>query len=274
MQLTAPTRQAIAAAQDLGVIVTLATGRSFHSAKSYARRLGLSAPLICANGALIRHWQGEILLETRLDPELSMLLVGEMEAAGLYIQVYHNDGILASAKNVGLSAWLEMICDNGASIRQLTYGIREYFRSRVKVTPALARDIGRGKVGAHKIFCAGGAEDLEPFQGRAQELGLTVDYYPGAKNHMYLEITPLGISKGWALAQLAGHLGIDLAGVAAIGDNLNDRTMIETAGLGIAMGNGHSQLVSIAGDVTLTNDEDGVAAALKRHVLAPAAKAV
>ena len=53
MQLTAPTRQAIAKAMEQGIHVTLATGRSFHSAKKYADRLKLDVPLICANGGMI-----------------------------------------------------------------------------------------------------------------------------------------------------------------------------------------------------------------------------
>lgn len=272
MRLTVPTRQAIARARQQGIKVTLATGRSFHSAKSYADRLKLDVPLICANGALIRHRDGSVISASNFTNKTIAPLLAEMQAADIYIQVYHKGGIYTSAKKISLPAWIQMICDNKLKLNQLTYSVREFFLSKVKKIPDLIERIEQDEFQSHKIFSSGKPLALEKFQHRAAGLGLSVDYYPGTKDYMYLEIAPPGISKGWALKQLAGHLQIAMEEVVAMGDNLNDRTMIEAAGLGVVMGNGHSQLKKVAGEVTLSNDQDGVAAAINSIIL-PAAEA-
>lgn len=266
MELTASTRQAVARARQQGVKVTLATGRSFHSAKRYADQLKLDIPLICANGGTIRHRGGEIHSVNNFNKNVLPLL-HEMQTSSIYVQVYHNNGIYSSSRIASLSAWIEMACANKYKPRHLAYSIREYLRSKVKKVPDLVKVVGKGGFTGHKIFSTGASQALDGFQSRAAELGLSVSYYPGTRTQMYLEITPPGISKGWALAKLAENLKIDMSAVAAIGDNMNDRTMIETAGLGIVMGNGPQNLKQLAGEITLSNDEDGVAAAINNLIL-------
>jgi Cof subfamily protein (haloacid dehalogenase superfamily) len=80
----------------------------------------------------------------------------------------------------------------------------------------------------------------------------------------YLEIVPKGANKASALVHLVAILGLDLSQVAAIGDGYNDIEMIREAGLGIAMANAPSAVKSAAGWVTGTNNEAGVAQAVKR----------
>jgi Cof subfamily protein (haloacid dehalogenase superfamily) len=80
----------------------------------------------------------------------------------------------------------------------------------------------------------------------------------------YLEIVPKGANKAAALVHLVGILGLDLSQVAAIGDGYNDIEMIREAGLGIAMGNAPAAVKSAADWVTGTNNEAGVAQAVKR----------
>lgn len=271
MQLTAPTRQAIAGARLNGVRVTLATGRSYNSAKNYADRLGLDAPLICSNGAIIRHRDGTILSEESLDSRAAYPLLAEMAAEGLYTLVYHKDGIFTSGKTNSLVSWLGAIGPKRPKLGRLAYSLKEFRLCRVRKLSPLKK--GEDRYIGHKIFTAGPRDKLDGFQRQALALGFSVDYYPETEDCMYLEVTNPGISKGWALAKLAGHYGLDMAQVAAIGDNLNDHTMIQAAGLGIVMGNGHSQLKDIAGEVTLTNDEDGVAAAIHRLILQSPAQA-
>jgi Cof subfamily protein (haloacid dehalogenase superfamily) len=80
----------------------------------------------------------------------------------------------------------------------------------------------------------------------------------------YLEIVPKGANKASALVHLVAILGLDLSQVAAIGDGYNDIEMIREAGLGIAMGNAPAAVKSVAGWVTGTNNEAGVAQAVKK----------
>ncbi|MCV6900836.1 HAD hydrolase family protein, partial [Escherichia coli] len=71
---------------------------------------------------------------------------------------------------------------------------------------------------------------------------------------------------GQALTRLAERLGIPLSQTAAVGDSLNDESMLRAAGVGVAMGNARQDMKEIADHVTLTNDEHGVAYMI-RHLL-------
>jgi HAD superfamily hydrolase (TIGR01484 family) len=85
-----------------------------------------------------------------------------------------------------------------------------------------------------------------------------------------IEVGPKGLSKATGLMTVCSELGIALQDVMAIGDGRNDMHMIESVGLGIAMGNGHPDLKRVADAVTSTNEEDGVARAIAQHLLADA----
>ena len=74
-----------------------------------------------------------------------------------------------------------------------------------------------------------------------------------------LEFNIASAHKGNALKRFAEHLGFTLANCMAFGDGMNDLTMVEAAGIGVAMANAHPRVLAAADRVTLSNDEDGVA---------------
>lgn len=82
-----------------------------------------------------------------------------------------------------------------------------------------------------------------------------------------LEINASGADKGGALLRLAKYLGMEPAETMAFGDGENDLSMMEKAGVGIAMENGEKSVRAAADYVTLTNEEAGVAAAIEKFVL-------
>ena len=82
-----------------------------------------------------------------------------------------------------------------------------------------------------------------------------------------VEVTPKGVSKGAALSELLPTLGLGLDSLLAIGDGSNDLSMLELAGLSVAMGNGAPDVLQCADVTTLTNDEEGVANAIETYVL-------
>jgi hypothetical protein len=84
---------------------------------------------------------------------------------------------------------------------------------------------------------------------------------------MFVEVNPLGADKGSALKMLAADLGIPRERVMAIGDQGNDATMIEWAGLGVAMGNANEVTQAVADWIAPHIDEDGAAVAIERFVL-------
>ena len=82
-----------------------------------------------------------------------------------------------------------------------------------------------------------------------------------------LEINALDASKGSGLCRLAAMLGVKQEEIMAFGDENNDLSMIQWAGLGVAMANGIPKLKAIADYVTTSNDESGVAEAIHKFVL-------
>ena len=81
---------------------------------------------------------------------------------------------------------------------------------------------------------------------------------------MLVEVSPLGDTKGAGIRFMASHYGIDIAHTVAIGDNLNDLSMIEAAGVGVAVGNAVRELKERADYVSATNNEGAVAEIIKR----------
>ncbi|MBQ6008771.1 MAG: HAD family phosphatase [Kiritimatiellae bacterium] len=81
-----------------------------------------------------------------------------------------------------------------------------------------------------------------------------------------LEINTATAHKGRAIERFAAHFGWTLANCMAFGDGLNDLSMVKMAGTGVAMANAAPEVLAAADYVTLSNDDDGVAAAL-RHFL-------
>lgn len=80
-----------------------------------------------------------------------------------------------------------------------------------------------------------------------------------------IEINDAHANKGEAVASLAAYLGLPMAATMAIGDGLNDRSMIRMAGLGVAMANAYPEILALADEVTASCDEDGAALAIERH---------
>lgn len=83
----------------------------------------------------------------------------------------------------------------------------------------------------------------------------------------YLEIVKKSVSKGNAITHLADKLGIDMSETMAIGDEENDRSMLETVAVPVVMANGNPELKKIAKHITLSNEESGVAHAIRTWVL-------
>ena len=74
------------------------------------------------------------------------------------------------------------------------------------------------------------------------------------------------VDKSKSILRLCEILNINIEEVIAIGDSYNDISMIETAGVGIAMGNGVQEIKEIADFITDTNENDGVAKAIKKYI--------
>jgi HAD superfamily hydrolase (TIGR01484 family) len=82
-----------------------------------------------------------------------------------------------------------------------------------------------------------------------------------------LELNPKGINKASGVRQVCEMFGYDMSQVIAMGDSLNDLSMIREAGLGVAMGNAQDEVKALADVVTVTNEEHGVAKIIEAYIL-------
>lgn len=247
-QITAGTRQALAEAVSQGVIVTLATGRMYASAKQLAAQLALNVPLITYQGSLVKTSIDEQVLYERYVPqEAARFIYDYCLRTGLHLQLYHNDILYVRESNDKAEEY--------ARLSKIPYTVEPDFESLIgKPNTKLLMIDQPDKLDAVAVELRGAV---------GQQVHITK-----SKPH-FLEVVHKEGTKGDAIRFLAEHFGLELEQIMAIGDSWNDREMLEAAGLGVAMGNAVDALKEIADYVTLSNNEDGVKHAVEKFVLAP-----
>jgi Cof subfamily protein (haloacid dehalogenase superfamily) len=227
--------------------VVLATARSPQAVNPVLRPLQFSPLLVCFSGA----WVGEIdrkslaprkvLLERRHSNSVARLIV----ATALDHNVEPHILTVDTWRTMKMSPETMLEC-------QLT-----------ECQPLITSDLLEDGVEPNKILLIASKSDS------SQALQVIADSVQSVANAAFskpkhLEIAPKGANKATALMHLVAILGLDLSQVAAIGDGYNDIEMIREAGLGIAMGNAPTTVQSAADWVTGTNNQAGVAQAVRR----------
>jgi hypothetical protein len=259
-QITARTRAAIRAARQAGVIVTLATARRYGGVRAVAEALGLALPLIVYDGTLtVNHPSRAILASQTLDPVIARQII-EIFRRHTIQPVVHpcESGYCvkeevwtgpAEYDNPGLALYLTAA---GERVRRLSY----------EVLSARATEALRVVAFAEKAL-------VEHVLSEVTSLDSTWNFAPhGSYGSAELAILPTGCSKASGVAALAARYSIPLEQVMALGDGYNDLEMLRMVGLGVAMGQAPEQVKAAANAITATNQEDGVALAIARYVLA------
>lgn len=256
------TRRAIHAAGAAGWLVTLATGRRWGATRPIADALGLQAPLICFNGALIRDSRsGEILHYNPLPAAVIGPLVRELTGRGLQPVLYEDF-------NAGERLLTGPVAHDSPQIARWLANINDEYGPLVtRVTPeALAR-----VPGASRAIVYDEEARVRPLTALAADraLELRALLYEGESRHgLMIEFLHPAGTKAVAIGALAARYGLTLAETIAVGDGHNDLEMLAEAGLGVAMGQG-SAAVRAAADITIgTHAEDGLAAFIERELLA------
>lgn len=240
---TPAAREGVARLLNRGVIVTLATGRMFPSARKYAREFGITAPLATYNGALIRSADGsfpEILRP--LPREKVEKIIAFCEEHRHYVQLYHED---------------TLICGR--------------YTKETDIDPDLLncpyREVGDLKTAAHlttpkMVMVVEPAE--APAITEALKKAVGDDLYIAASKNYLIEIMRRDVSKATALQLICEHLGVEAEEVVCCGDNSNDAAMVQWAGMGVAMGNASPALKAVADYTAAAAYGDGVAEAIRR----------
>jgi Cof subfamily protein (haloacid dehalogenase superfamily) len=255
--LSLRTRQAVARARAVGARVVLVTGRRHPSARRVADELGEALPLVVHNGALVVE-EGRIIRCRPLARDVAARAIEAGRARGAEPVVH------CGRRGEG---WL--LVDARARPR----GLVGHYLERAGAEVRRVADLGEAL--AHEepiqVMFGGARDEMEALlQALAALLGGTArlerTVYP-ATGLALVDVLDPGVGKAEALAFLQGRWGITAAETLAIGDNWNDRSMLEAAGRGLLMGNAPSELRELGLPVLPTNDEDGVAHALEAHVL-------
>ena len=245
--LTSRTLRALRAAMAVGCGVALSSGRMLEATMPYARQIGVNAPMLLYNGAMIYDpAAAKALLAQRIPWETALRIVELAERSGYYIQLYPGEGYYCS---------------------EIVEHTRAYARS-VRVEPIsahmpMAEWLRRNPAGMQKLLVIDTPEGADRAQALLSEAFSGEVCLLKSRPH-FLEITPAGVDKGRALGWLAEYLGLQRDEVMAFGDGENDMPMLETAGEGYAMANACAQALACAPHTAPSNAEDGVAQVIEQ----------
>lgn len=261
-------RWAIRAAEDAGVLVTIATGRRFRDARPVGIEMEFNAPLITHNGALVKYAES---LETVTTSILDLDTTREI------VRVGKNFGgnALVSADPHGKGSMLydRISADNIPLQRYLEWSTRLHGDEAEHAVMHVA-DL-HDALPDHEVIHISFSGQCEPMSRMLDflddELGNTVKILPTIYPHLdftLIDILPPDASKGTGVEKLAILNGLTAQNVMVIGDNFNDLDMLEFAGTPVVMGNADTGLLERAEFYkTLSNNEGGVAAAIERFIL-------
>lgn len=245
-------RDALRRAVDTGVTVALASGRMTDCIAPTADALGIDCPIIAYNGAMARGKASggrPVLFHRPLEAQYTRELV-DFCRGRYHLNLYFDD-MLYSEERPSLRRFAEI------------YSTRT--GARYNYVPDLARFDGRDTTKAIIIVDHPERERLHDEWAARLGPGVTLV----KTDPEYLEFLERGTDKGVALAGLCEALGVPVEEAMALGDGDNDAEMLAAAGLGVAMANASAKTLAAADEVSpLTNNQDAVADAVERHVLA------
>lgn len=254
-QVSERNKKALQQAMEKGVLVVVATGRIYTSARYYAKLLGLSTPIIASNGAIIREEHTDrTLYESILPHEAMKEMTRLCKEVDIFCHFFSKDTIFT-----------EKLVNVSKNYTEWNKYLKEEDQVKVRILDNF-KNMTEEEVS--KIFKA---VVIDPNDSKLQYIregilktGL-VTVSQSLKDN--LEVMNKEVSKGNAVKQLAEFYGINSDEVITIGDNENDISMIEYAGMGVAVGNAEQCLKDVADFVACDYQEDAVAQVVEKFIL-------
>lgn len=268
--VTENTKKQIKRTIEKGIDVIIASGRPIDSIKTIANEIGSTKYFIAGNGALIYDIQkNDILYENYLNKEKVLEIIKMCEENSISYNVYTDKTILATALKYNVLYYykenLKKAEDKQTHIN-IVENMYEYI-NKMKEEKFLKITIcdENKSVFQSIIKKLNQIENIEVLdvshmsrkliqQGTEE---IPIEYY-------YTEISAKNVDKWYALEILMSKLNIKKEEIVAIGDNINDKKMIEEAGLGVAMGQSNPTIKEIANYITDSNEQEGVATILEK----------
>ncbi len=251
-EITKRTLSALLKIQQMGVRVVLASGRPSYGLMKVAKTLELGnygGFILSYNGCQIINAQnGEILFERRINPEMLPYLEKKARKNGFALFTYHDNLILTNNSDD------EHVLDE-AELNDLVVIEEEEFSTAIDFAPCkcmLVSDDEAALVALEEHWKKRLSGVLDVFRSEP----------------FFLEVVPCSVDKANMLGALLEHLGVKREEVMAIGDGTCDVAMLQLAGMGVAMGQAPDSVKACADYITASNEEDGVAAAVEKMILA------
>lgn len=239
---------AIRAMRERGILGCIATGRMYRSALPFARDLRFGAPLVCYQGAaVIDPSSDEVLLDTPLANVEALEVVAYAKAAGLHVQLYADDRYYCEATN------------RFSDLYARVSGVRPI------VVESLESTFASGNA-TKAVVIADADTAAAHLPLLASQLGERA--YVTRSLPEFIEAMDPHVDKGSALRLVAGRLNIPMEHVMAVGDSWNDAPLLRAAAFGVAMGSAPPELREMADALVHDVENDGVAEAIERFVLA------
>ena len=254
-QISPRTLDAMQAAIQRGVVVLPATGRPVSGVPEQFLHMPGVRYALTSNGATVTELAtGRRIVELTFDADAAM-------------QIYDILRPFDCAMSIFIDGQSYTSTDNFDRMQELSPpALRPYLRdSRIAVDDihALMRQHAHG---IEKFSILYPTEEVRDAAWQAVAAACPeLEIASSIERNMELNVP--GVSKGPGLMALARRLGLTRNQVMAVGDSGNDRTMVELAGLGVAMGNATPEIQQVADVITADNNHDGVAEAIEKYVL-------
>jgi Cof subfamily protein (haloacid dehalogenase superfamily) len=249
--ITEKTVQAIKRCAEQTIPFILVSARMPSGIFPLQQQLGSSDPIICYSGALIVDTHSvfsgnEPLLSTTMNPQTAQFVYQQIckRFPKISFSAYSFDRWLVPER---IDPWIAQ--------EQAIAGTPAY-------AYAFQDQLSDDLPPIHKLLCMGDSADIDQLQETLAELDLDAEFYKSKPT--YLEIMAKNVSKASALREIMDRYHIEQKDTLAFGDNFNDVAMLRFAGIGVAMDNAPTQVKGAADFVTLSNDQDGIKAALER----------
>ena len=251
-EISKRTLAALLKVQQMGVRIVLASGRPTYGLMPLAKTLELGnygGFVLSYNGCqIIKAQNGEILFERRINPEMLPYLEKKARKNGFAIFTYHDDTLITDSPD-------NEYIKNEALLNNLKIIKEDEFSTAIDFAPCkcmLVSDKEKALIGLEQHWEKRLAGTLDAFRSEPY----------------FLEVVPCGVNKANTLGALLEHLGVTREEVIAVGDGVCDVTMLQLAGMGVAMGHSQDSVKVCADYVTASNEEDGMALAVEKLILA------
>jgi Cof subfamily protein (haloacid dehalogenase superfamily) len=264
MEVSEENRAAIKKAQELGIEVVVATGRSYMEARFALDGTGIECPIIAVNGAEVRNAEGEIIQFTALEDDLAYNLYRRLKDVGVYFEIYTNQATYTENAEKAVELLIDIVLS--AHPETKVEDIRE--RARLRIDSGLVRQVNDYEEiirdtsqHIYKFFVF--SNDYNLLKKAADQLEGIDGIAVSSSGNENLEVTNDQAQKGITLENYLASKGLSMKDALAVGDNYNDLSMLERAGYSYAMGNADDNIKKAARFETSKNDDSGVAKAIE-----------